>query len=365
MPKPTENRLKTMSKIDEFPSETTIHEQWMRRAIEEGEKGIGLTSPNPAVGAVVVKNGVELGSGWHKKAGRPHAEREAIADVVEKHGAAALSGATIYVTLEPCSTKGRTAACTDGILDFGITTVVYGAVDPNPDHAGAADSLLREKGIEVIAGVLKEECENLLRSFSKRVLTGMPWVVAKTAMSLDGRITRPAHEGQWLTSPESREIVHQIRASVDAILVGGTTVRRDNPRLTLRGESVPEGKEQPWRVVLTKSGKDSLPKEADLFQDEYKNRTLVYENKQIKEVLEDLAERGCNRVMLECGGLLMRQFAEANLIDEYQIFFAPLVTGGEDFGFGLGGHFKQSIELKNVTSKSIENDILISGLVSK
>lgn len=341
------------------------HEKWMNRALEEGWKGCGLTSPNPSVGAVVVKDEVELGAGYHHKAGQPHAEREAIADVVKRHGAEVLRGATIYVTLEPCSTAGRTPACTSGILDYGISKVVYGAVDPNPDHAGAADSLLREQGIEVLSGVLREQCEQLLRPFAKRVTTGLPWVIAKTAMSLDGRITRPPSEGQWLTSPESREVVHQLRAQVDAIIVGGKTVRRDNPRLTLRGEKISEYKDQPWRVVLTHSGRESLPDDFHLFTDEHKERTLLYQDKPLVDVLRDLADRGCNIVLLECGGRLMRQFAEAELIDEYQLFYAPIITGGEDFGFGLGSHFRSSLKLKEVTSTSIGQDTLIRGIVDR
>jgi len=344
---------------------SNLDKKWMSRALEEGWKGRGLTSPNPTVGAIVVKDEIELGAGYHQRAGLPHAEREAIADVVKKHGVKALQGATIYVTLEPCSTAGRTPACTSGILENKICRVVYGAVDPNPEHAGAADSLLREQGIEVTAGVLREECEKLLRPFTKRITTGLPWVIAKTAMSLDGRITRPPNEGQWLTSPESREVVHQLRAQVDAIIVGGKTVRRDNPRLTLRSEKSAAEKEQPWRVVLTNSGRESLPQDYHLFTDKFKNRTLIYEDQPLPNVLRDLAEKGCNSVLLECGGQLMRQFAEAELIDEYQLFYAPIITGGEDFGFGLGSHFKSSLRLKEVRSTSIGQDTLISGVVER
>ena len=340
-------------------------EKWMLRALEEALKGRGLTSPNPPVGAIIVKDQVELGAGYHHRTGLPHAEREAIADAVVKHGEEALEGATIYVTLEPCSTTGKTPACTPGILENEIRRVVYGAVDPNPEHAGAADKILRGQGIEVTAGVLHEECEKLLRPFAKRITTSLPWVIAKTAMSLDGRITRPPSEGQWLTSPESREVVHQLRAHVDAIIVGGKTVRRDNPRLTLRSETSPAEKEQPWRVVISHTSRESLPQDSHLFTDEFKKRTLVYEDKPLAEVLRDLAEKGCNSVLLECGGRLMRQFAEAELIDEYQLFYAPIITGGEDFGFGLGDHFKNSLTLKEVRSTSIGQDTLISGVVER
>lgn len=338
------------------------HEIWMRRALEEARKGIGLTSPNPAVGAVVVKDGVELGAGWHRKAGQPHAEREALADTFSKYGPDAARGATIYVTLEPCSTTGKTPPCTQGIIDAGIARVVYGAVDPNPDHAGAADALLRGLGIDVISGVEKEACEAVLRPFAKRVTTGMPWVLAKTAMSLDGRITRPPGEGQWLTGPAAREMVQKIRGEVDAIIVGGRTVRADNPRLTIRGPHFREEKEQPWRVVITQNGKESLPADCHLFTDEYAHRTVVYQAKSMEDILRELAAQGCNSVLLECGGRLMRRFAEQGFIDEYALFYAPLLTGGSDFGFGLGEHFPASVQLEEITVKKLDQDILVRGI---
>ncbi|WP_143157701.1 bifunctional diaminohydroxyphosphoribosylaminopyrimidine deaminase/5-amino-6-(5-phosphoribosylamino)uracil reductase RibD [Rubritalea squalenifaciens] len=344
---------------------TSEHTPWMRRALEEAEKGIGLTSPNPCVGSVVVKDGVELGAGWHHRAGQPHAEREALADVLAKHGPEAARGATIYVTLEPCSTTGKTPPCTQGIIDAGITRVVYGAVDPNPDHAGAADLLLQGLGIDVISGIEREACESILRPFAKRVTTGLPWVLAKTAMSLDGRITRPPGEGQWLTGPAARNEVQKIRGEADAIIVGGRTVRIDNPRLTIRGPHFREEKEQPWRVVITQDGKQTLPEDCHLLSDEYAHRTVVYQDKEPEEILRDLAAQGCNCVMLECGGRLMRRFAELDLIDEYAIFYAPIITGGEDFGFGAGGHLPASRQLEEISVKQLEQDVLIRGIAKR
>ncbi|MEY4242774.1 MAG: bifunctional diaminohydroxyphosphoribosylaminopyrimidine, partial [Verrucomicrobiota bacterium] len=202
-------------------------EKWMDRALEEARKGVGKTAPNPPVGAVIVKNGVLLGRGWHRAAGRPHAEREALADAERSHGSEAVRGATIYITLEPCSTQGRTPPCTQGLMDAGIRRVVYACRDENPAHAGRADELLTKAGIEVLAGVRGEAAERLLRPFFKVRKTGLPWVIWKTAMSLDGRVTRPPGEGQWLTSADSRSDVHRLRSTVDAILTSGETVRRD------------------------------------------------------------------------------------------------------------------------------------------
>lgn len=338
----------------------------MRIALDEAYRGYGLTSPNPPVGSVIVKDGEELGRGFHHKAGCPHAEREAIAAVKQRYGnLGCLEGATIYVTLEPCSTTGRTPACTDGIIENGIAEVVYASEDPNPVHVGAAKRVLNAAGVKVVTGVLEEECDRLIRRFAKHVTTGMPWVIAKTAMSLDGRITRPPSEGQWLTGPESRELVHQLRAEVDAIVVGGKTVRRDNPRLTLRSENLNPEKEQPWRAVLTNSGRDSLPQDLNLFTDQHKNRTLIYEDQPLSEVVRNLGDRGCSTVLLECGGRLMRQFVEEDLIDEYYLFYAPIITGGEDFGFGLGHHLNRSFKLKEVKSQQIDQDTLIHGVVER
>ncbi|MGJ8655560.1 MAG: bifunctional diaminohydroxyphosphoribosylaminopyrimidine deaminase/5-amino-6-(5-phosphoribosylamino)uracil reductase RibD [Akkermansiaceae bacterium] len=337
-------------------------EDFMRQALAEARKGLGLTSPNPPVGAVIVREGEVIGRGWHRRAGCPHAEREAIKDA---GGGVSLEGATIYVTLEPCSTCGRTGACTDAIIENGFGRVVYGARDVNPDHAGAADEVLRAAGVEVVSGVLAEECGVLIRGFGKRILTGLPWVIAKSAMSLDGRITRPDGEGQWLTGAEARAEAHGIRAEVDAIVVGGKTVRRDNPSLTVRGEAFREEKEQPWRVVLTQSGKKNLPLDAAVFVDEAKERTLIHEDMSLEESLRELGGRGCNVVLLECGGVLMRQFLEQNLVDEVAVFFAPMLTGGGDFGFGVGEHLQKSLALEKMVVKQCGDDFLFRGVVRR
>ncbi len=341
-----------------------IDEHFMVLALAEARKGLGLTSPNPAVGAVIVKDGIIMGSGWHKKYGAAHAEREAIRNAGE---GAMLRGATLYVTLEPCSTQGNTGACTEAIIAAGFSRVVYGTKDVNPAHAGAADQILKAAGIEVTSGVLDDQCQAMIRGFSKRMRTGYPWVIAKMAMSLDGRITRQEAEGQWLTGAEARAEAHQIRAEVDAIIVGGKTLRKDNPSLTVRGEASigRETKEQPWRVILTQSGKENLPLDSVVFTDEFRDRTLVHEDMSFDDSLKNLADRGCNVVLLECGGVLMRQFIEQSLVDEVAVFFAPLLTGGLDFGFGVGEHLKNSIELENMYMTQHREDFLLRGIVKK
>jgi diaminohydroxyphosphoribosylaminopyrimidine deaminase/5-amino-6-(5-phosphoribosylamino)uracil reductase len=335
----------------------------MHRAIEEAEKGIGRTSPNPPVGAVIVRDGVELGAGWHRAAGQPHAEREAIAAVRDTHGDDALKGAKIYVTLEPCSTRGRTPACTDGLIEAGIAQVVYSATDPNPAHEGRADEVLRAHGIDVVAGVLAAEGERLIRPFSKVQRCGLPWVILKTAMSLDGRLTRPPGEGMWLTGPEARAEVQRMRATVDAILTSGETVRRDRPRLDLRDPEPMKGRNQPWRVVLT-GDPDGLPKEAPLFCDGHAERTLVKPGDDPEAVLRQLVtEQEVNAVLVECGGRLAGALVDAGLVDELAVFMAPMLNGGPVTALG-GDGFGDGLAIDEVRFERFGPDVLMRGRLS-
>ena len=223
-------------------------ETWMRLALREARRGVGRTSPNPAVGAAIVSaQGRLLAKGWHRGAGSPHAEIEAIRRLA-RPGLA--RGATLFVTLEPCSTHGRTPPCVDAIIAAGFARVVVAATDPNPAHAGRGLQLLAAAGIEVIPGVLAAEATALNRAFNKWIVTGLPFVIAKCALSVAGRITRLPSEGPWLTSERSRADVHRLRAQVDAILIGAGTLRADNPRLTVRGVRGMRGARQPWRVIF-------------------------------------------------------------------------------------------------------------------
>ncbi len=298
---------------------------WMRLALAEARKGQGLTSPNPCVGAVIVKDGRPLGTGWHRKAGGPHAEVEALRAAEAAHGQNAILGATAYVTLEPCSTQGRTPPCSGALIAAGIKRVVWGADDPNPRHAGRARAILEAEGIEVVSGVLGEECREMLAPFAKLITTGLPWVIAKAGMSLDGRITRPEGEGQWLTGQAARADAMRLRARCDAILAGAETVRQDDPALTLRGPDIPEGKEQPWRVILTNSG--NLPPGAQVFTDEHRDRTLVFRNHSLTAVLGDLAARGVMCVLIEGGGRVLASAFSERLVDEVVFYTAPLISG--------------------------------------
>jgi diaminohydroxyphosphoribosylaminopyrimidine deaminase/5-amino-6-(5-phosphoribosylamino)uracil reductase len=336
-------------------------EMWMDLAFQEAKKGIGKTSPNPAVGAVLVKNGLLLGKGWHRKAGQPHAEREAIADAASRYGIEALCGATAYVTLEPCSTHGRTPPCVSGLIDCGVVRVVYACQDPNPAHAGRADALLMQKGIEVVKGVRMKECESLLRAFTKVQKTGLPWVIVKMAMSLDGRITRPKHEGQWLTGVDAREDVQKLRSQVDAIVTSGATVRADRPALTIRHPDLLEGRSQPWRAIFTRN-ENSLPADAPLFTDETRERTLILSG-DIEVALRDLvAERGVSSLMVEAGGELVAEFFRLSLVDECVIYMAPMITGGLP---SVAGITDLNVRMKDANWERVGDDLKVRLLVDR
>jgi diaminohydroxyphosphoribosylaminopyrimidine deaminase/5-amino-6-(5-phosphoribosylamino)uracil reductase len=338
--------------------------RWMSLALDEARKGVGRTAPNPPVGAVIVKEGILLGKGWHRAAGQPHAEREALADVFRNHGKDAPNGATAYVTLEPCSTHGRTPPCTDGLIEAGIARVVYACVDRNPDHAGRADAIMKAAGIEVLSGVCADEAEKLLRPFFKVRETGLPWVIWKSAMSLDGRITRPPGEGQWLTGALARADVQQLRSTVDAILTSGETVRRDNPALTIRIPALLEGRQQPWRVVATDKP-ETMPAGAPLFSDEWKERTLIRPGHDFEGTLRGLVkEQGVLTVMVEAGGVFSAALFEAGLVDEVVVYYAPMLCGGPSPGLG-GMGLKESLHLDEIDFQRFGNDIRLRGVVKR
>lgn len=335
-------------------------EHFMTLALAQAARGIGLTSPNPPVGAVLVKRGQIIGEGFHRKAGSPHSEIEALRDARKKgHDA---RGASAYITLEPCSTQGRTPACTMALIEAGITSVTYGATDPNPKHSGAADQILRKAGIDVESGVLREECERLIRPFAKWITTGLPYVIAKAGQSLDGRISRPPGEPQWITGDAARAHAMDLRIRCDAILIGAETLRQDDPRLTLRGSGIPRGKQQPWRVIVTRSG--DLPQKARVFTDRHRSRTIVLQGEfTFRQILRELARREITTVLLEGGGSLMGQAFAAREVDEVCWYVAPRVCGGGVMSVG-GVDFPKaarSVKLTDVWHETLGDDLCIQG----
>jgi diaminohydroxyphosphoribosylaminopyrimidine deaminase/5-amino-6-(5-phosphoribosylamino)uracil reductase len=329
-------------------------EKFMRAALNEARKALGQTSPNPAVGAVLVINNRIVAKGHHREAGRDHAEIECLRDF----GAPVPARATLYVTLEPCSTAGRTAPCTDAIISAGIRRVVVGAIDVNPRHSGRGIAQLRNAGLNVREGVLAEDCAQLNEAFNNWIVTGRPFVIAKCGMSLDGRLTRPAVEPRWITGPSARRHARELRAHVDAVLVGAETVRADNPRLTVRGTR--RGR-QPWRVVLTRSGK--LPRRARLFSDRLAARTLIYKAKSLAGVLENLGKRGITSVLIEGGGDVLGQALDARLIDKVQLYLGPILSAGPIVAFPGWGTDKtaNAVRLRRVSYQRTGQSVCITG----
>jgi diaminohydroxyphosphoribosylaminopyrimidine deaminase / 5-amino-6-(5-phosphoribosylamino)uracil reductase len=350
---------------DKPPVLRTVHEsksydRWITAAIREAKHGIGLTSPNPPVGAVLVKDSTLIGAGFHRKAGGPHAEIEALRDAKAKgHD---VRGATAYVTLEPCTTHGRTPPCTDALIAAGIARVVYGSRDPNPKHAGAADAVLQRAGIAVESGVLREDCDKLIQPFTKWMTTGLPYVIAKAAVTLDGRLTRPTGEPRGISNEIAREHAMLLRVRADAILIGAETLRQDNPHLTLRGESIPPEKKQPWRVVVTRGS--PLPQDATLFQDAFKDRTLVLKGDfSFDAILKELAKHEIQTVLLEGGGSLLAQAFAARAVDEVCWYVAPRLSGGGTPALGGANvpPLVHSVALRDVTHRSLGDNVYIQG----
>jgi diaminohydroxyphosphoribosylaminopyrimidine deaminase / 5-amino-6-(5-phosphoribosylamino)uracil reductase len=324
----------------------------MRAALAQAKRGIGLTSPNPAVGAVLVRDGKIIARGFHRQAGGAHAEVDCLRKIAD------VRSATLYVTLEPCSSRGRTGPCVNYIMSRRLRRVVIGATDPNPHHSGRGIELLRRAEIEITAGILEAECTQLNEAFNKWIVTREPFVIAKCATSLDGRLTRPPGESRWLSSPATRQHARRLRAQADAIIVGAETVRRDNPRLTAR--SAPTGK-QPLRVVLTRSGR--LPRSANIFRDAHKDRTLIFRDQSLGTVLRDLGKREVVSVLIEGGGEVLTEALDQGLVDKFQIYIAPIFTGGKVLAFGGGGAASTTgaVRVTRTEYERIGGDVCVIG----
>ena len=313
-----------------------VWELWMRRALDLASSSEGLTSPNPLVGAIVLDHNYKLaGEGFHIKAGEHHAEIYAL----NQAGKAAING-TLIVTLEPCCHQGRTPPCTDAIIGAGITRVVVSLEDPDPRVSGKGIKRLKEAGLEVISGILKEESSIQNKAFIHRIRSGKPWGVLKWAMSLDGRTALPNGVSKWVSTEESRKWVYQLRSVSDAVIVGGGTLRVDNPLLTTRGLRNPE----PLRVVLSKTL--DLPPQMQIWDTtvaptivahgiEVANKIVpigpervVLERCMPLNLMKSLSDRGCNKVLWECGPSLATIAIQQDCVQELAIFIAPKLLGG-------------------------------------
>jgi diaminohydroxyphosphoribosylaminopyrimidine deaminase/5-amino-6-(5-phosphoribosylamino)uracil reductase len=313
---------------------------------------------------VIVRGGRVVARGYHHRAGLPHAEIEALHALPRQSLA---RGATLYVTLEPCSTHGRTPPCTSAIIEAGFARVVVGTVDPNPRHAGRGLELLRAHGIEVRAGVLERECHELNAPFNKWIVTGLPWVIAKAGLSLDGRLTRPPGESRWLTGEQARADAHRLRARVDAILIGANTLRADDPSLTVRGAAANPDRPQPWRVVVS-GGRNPLPRKAKLFTDEHRERTLVFRRRSLRGILRELGRRhGVTSVLIEGGMRVLGEAFDRHLVDEVCFYLAPILCGGPIVAVGGRGvaTSAEAPPLHQVSYEKVGEDLVLRGRVGE
>jgi len=339
-----------------------VDEHFMKLALKEAKKGWGLTSPNPMVGAVLIRNGIVLGKGYHRGAGLPHAEPNAIADANGN-----TSDATLYVTLEPCSTYGRTPPCTKAIIGANIKRVVIGCLDPNPKHAGQGISILQNNGIQVQAGVLENECSALNEAFFHWITTGRPFVKLKMAMTLDGKIATESGDSKWITGEKARRVVQKLRQASDAIMVGGNTAVIDNPTLNVR---IPKNwPRQPKRFVWT--SQTQLPSHLDLASNQHgEPATLVKPVTQPQwiQFLESLGSQQIISLMIEGGGELAGCAIQANIVNRIDFFIAPKILGGKNsrpvVGWNSPQFLAQAIPVKNWSVAKCGDDIHYSGLLN-
>ncbi|MCE9672927.1 bifunctional diaminohydroxyphosphoribosylaminopyrimidine deaminase/5-amino-6-(5-phosphoribosylamino)uracil reductase RibD [Myxococcus stipitatus] len=361
-----------------------VAEFFMRIALEEAAKGLGRTSPNPVVGAVLVKGGRIIARGYHKKAGTAHAEVVAL----EAAGARA-RGADLYSTLEPCDHYGRTPPCSMAIIEAGVRRVICGSADPNPKVSGKGVARMRRAGLKVVTGVLQEEADQLNRPFFKAIRTGLPWVTLKAAATLDGKLATATGDSRWVTGEKARAWVHRLRDSVDAILVGANTVRHDDPKLTTRLPG--GGGKDPLRVVvdshlrlspgytvftqkspartIVATLEDPEGRKARRFLAQGVEVWQVREKKgrvDLKAVLRRLNMEGLNHVLVEGGAQMYGSFLRERLADELVLFLAPKLLGREGLSWAgdLGvKEMAQALSVKDLTFEQVGQDVLLRSLL--
>ncbi|MDB9524703.1 bifunctional diaminohydroxyphosphoribosylaminopyrimidine deaminase/5-amino-6-(5-phosphoribosylamino)uracil reductase RibD [Oscillatoria sp. CS-180] len=363
----------------ELTTKSPSDSQFMQRCLQLARQADGKTSPNPLVGSVIVKEGQVLGEGFHPEAGKPHAEVFALRAAGDR-----AKDATLYVNLEPCNHTGRTPPCTEAIIAAGISRVVIGNIDPDPRVSGSGVNRLRQAGLDVVVGVEEADCRRVNEVFIHSVKNQRPFGILKYAMTLDGKIAASSGHSAWVTGKDSRAWVHRLRSRCDAVIVGGQTVRQDNPRLTSHGQS----DRNPLRVVMTRSL--DLPDSAHLWQTDMA-KTLVFcsrdrdaskqhliENQGVEvidlaqleplAVLEKLHERGLRSVLWECGGRLSAQAIAQNCVQKVFAFVAPKIIGGATAPGPIGdlGHVQmtEAIRLTDIAVEQIASDLLIQGYLN-
>ena len=363
--------------------EETLSEDFMLRALQLAKRGKGRTSPNPMVGAVLVKNGSVVGEGFHPRAGEPHAEIFALRQAGEN-----ARGATLYVTLEPCNHYGRTPPCTKAIIAAGVAEVHMAILDPNPLVAGGGKKELEAAGIRTVVGEHENEAKKLNEVFLHWVTTGRPFVIAKFAASLDGKIATRTGESRWITGPEARRYAHELRDQVDAILVGVNTIIKDNPELTTRLEK--KDVHHPLRVVLDSRGR--APLAARVFDPDLPGRTLVVTTEAMPQktrqalsergievlvppadrgqvnlpaLLHELGAREVTSVLVEGGSTVLGSFFAHGLVNKVVTFIAPMIIGGQEAPTAVGGSGVERLadawRLKEIEVTKVGEDLLITG----
>lgn len=343
------------------------------RTFELARKGLGTTWPNPMVGAVIVKDGRIIGEGYHRKSGEAHAEADAIQNAIES-----VRGATIYVNLEPCChTNKKTPPCAQRLIQEGVSKVVIANLDPNPDVNGKGMTLLREAGIEVVYGIHEEIGADLNEVFFHAQRTKLPFVHLKMASTLDGKIAMESGESQWITGDVARNEVQRMRGTHQAVMVGAGTLRKDNPKLTVRSPGF-KG-EQPYRLVFTASG--NLPPSSHLFTDEHRERTLVFTKsdtrvdlpssqivkvRDLRHAMEELYARRIINILLEGGPELAGEMLKENFIQRVSLFFNPSFLGEGPSNLGSFGlkNLNERPRLRNITTKMFGEDLLLTGRIS-
>ncbi|HLH55163.1 MAG TPA: bifunctional diaminohydroxyphosphoribosylaminopyrimidine deaminase/5-amino-6-(5-phosphoribosylamino)uracil reductase RibD [Verrucomicrobiae bacterium] len=366
--------------------------EYMRQALQLARRGFGCTSPNPMVGAVLVRGGKVIGQGWHHRAGLPHAEIEALNNA--RRRGHQVRGSSLYVTLEPCSTFGRTPPCTNAIISAGIRKVFVGAIDPNPRHAGRGLVLLQRAGISVERGLLEEECEQLNEAFNYWVKRGMPFVTVKAAMTLDGKIATRSGESKWITGTAARAWSMRLRQGVDAILVGINTVLADDPSLTVRipgASKRGQDRKTPRRVVLDSMAR--TPVDSKLVQDSDSAATTVVvsraaprvrrralasrvqvlvapgrsERIDVEWLLRKLGADGVTSLLVEGGGEVNASFLLGGFAQRVAFFYAPKILGGADALKAVAGKgarsLNEALQLLDVQWRRLGSDWLLTACV--
>jgi len=335
--------------------------RWMRRALVLAKRAWGRTSPNPMVGAVVVRDGREVGAGYHHRAGEPHAEINALRDA----GAAARD-ADVYVTLEPCCTHGRTPPCTEALIGAAVRRVVIGCLDPNPAHAGRAVCLLEKAGIQVVTTVQERACQVLNEAFFHWIRTGRPFVLLKMAMTLDGKIATAGGDSKWVTGPRARKRVQRMRQWADAIMVGGETVRMDNPSLTVR---TPRNWPcQPRKLIWTR--RTDYDRALHIWADPENLPHFAAPDSRAdwSNFLLDLGAQGVTALLIEGGGELASASLREGIVDKIAFFIAPKILGGRGSRPVVGGtdpaSLVDALGVDQLQVQRVGKDLLLTGYVN-